>query len=161
MTGHPPVNLVESRDLVCIVWVSLHFTIHLFTVFFRLICKLANIRDIDLRFSGTISDINFDDIAKFREVGMRRSCIFRNRFFQNLVYNLQTRQVMSIFYLPSYGQQHLGKISTFCSCRDLKRQITLTVTQSHNSWMLRVQNALKTLYNHTLLPTSKESLLHF
>ena len=35
--------------------------------------------DIDLKFSGSISDVNIDNPAKFREVSMPKSCISKNR----------------------------------------------------------------------------------
>ena len=54
-----------------------------FLAFYRLFCKIADIRDIDLKFSGSISDVNSDNPAQFLEVSMPRSCISKNRVFQN------------------------------------------------------------------------------
>ena len=50
-----------------------------FLAFYRMFCKIANIRDIDLKLSVFISDINSDNLAKFR--GMILSCISKNRDF--------------------------------------------------------------------------------
>ena len=58
-----------------------YFKEQLFSVFHRVFCKIANVSDIDLKFSGSISDFNIDDPAKFREVGMPKSCISRNWVF--------------------------------------------------------------------------------
>ena len=83
MTWHHPVNLVKSGDLIQIFWAVLYFTDQLFSAFYRLFCKIANLWDIDLKFSGFISDVNSDNPAKFREVSMPRSCISKNRVFQD------------------------------------------------------------------------------
>ena len=49
--------------------------------FYILFCKIVNLGDIDLKFSGSISDVNIDNPAKFREVSMPRRCISKNRDF--------------------------------------------------------------------------------
>ena len=54
-----------------------------FSAFYRLFCKIANLWDIDLKFSGFISDVNIDIPAKFREVSMPRNCISKNRDFRD------------------------------------------------------------------------------
>ena len=62
----------------------LNFTDQLFFgTYYISFCKIANICDIDLKFSGLVSDVNMDNPAKFREVGMPRKCIFKNRDFRN------------------------------------------------------------------------------
>ena len=53
------------------------------SAFYRLFCKIANFWDIDLKFSGFISDVNSDNPAKFREVSMPRNCISKNRVFRD------------------------------------------------------------------------------
>ena len=50
-------------DLLRILWAS-------FLAFYRLFCKIANHRDIELKFSGFIFDVNMENPAKFREVSM-------------------------------------------------------------------------------------------
>ena len=52
-----------------------------FLAFYRLFCKVANLRDIDLEFSGCTSDVNLNNPAKFCEVSMPKNCIFQNRDF--------------------------------------------------------------------------------
>ena len=49
----------------------------------RLFCKIANLWDVDLKFSGIISDVNMDKTAKFCEVSMPWSNIFLNLDFRN------------------------------------------------------------------------------
>ena len=95
MTWHPPVNLVKSRVPVRILYTVLYFTDQHLAPLYRLFCKIANLWDIDLKFSGFICDVNSDNPAKFREVSMPRSCISKNRVFGILVCNLQTSQVKS------------------------------------------------------------------
>ena len=52
--------------------------------------------NIDLKFQGSISDVNIDNPAKFHKFSMPKSCISTNRV---LTYNLQTSQVTSNFDL--------------------------------------------------------------
>ena len=54
----------------------------LFSAFYRLFCKIADLWDIDLKFSGFIFDVNIDNPAKFREASMPRSCISKYRDFR-------------------------------------------------------------------------------
>ena len=82
MICHPPVNLVKSRDLFRMLWAVLCFTVQLFTAFHRLFCKIANLGDIDLKFSGSLSDFNVGNPAKIREVTMPKSCISKDRDFR-------------------------------------------------------------------------------
>ena len=77
------------------LWAILYITYQLFAAFYRLSCRIANFRDIDLKFLGLISDVN---IATSRKGGMPRSYIPKNRFFGILICNLQTRQVMPISF---------------------------------------------------------------
>ena len=93
------MNLTKSRDLVCISWTVLYFTDQLFRAVYRLFCKIVNLLNINLKFSGFISDVNCDNPAKFREVSKRRSCILKNRTFQDLVCSLQTGPLMSNLFL--------------------------------------------------------------
>ena len=44
---------------------------------------IANLGGIDLKFSGSIPKVNIDNPAKFCEVSMTRSCISKNRVFQD------------------------------------------------------------------------------
>ena len=74
---------MKSRDIVWILWAVLYFTDQLFSAFYRLFFKIANLLDIDLKFSGFISDVNIDIPAKFREVSRSRSCISKNRDFRD------------------------------------------------------------------------------
>ena len=76
MTEDHSVNLVTSHDLVRILQTGLYFTDQLFSVFYRLFFEIANLCDIDLKFSGFIFDINSDNHAKFRKVSMPRSCVY-------------------------------------------------------------------------------------
>ena len=70
------------------------------------IALIANLKDIDLKFSGLISDVNIDNPAKYGEVSMPRTCLksffggfwsvfLKIRFWGILVCNLQTSQLMS------------------------------------------------------------------
>ena len=54
-----------------------------FSGIYILFCKIANLGDIDLKFSGSISDINIDNPAKFGEVSMPKSYISKNRVFRD------------------------------------------------------------------------------
>ena len=77
------MNLMKSRDLGRILWAVLYFKYQIFSAFHRLFCEIANLRDIDLKFSGFISDVNIDIPAKFLEVSMPRNCISENRDFRD------------------------------------------------------------------------------
>ena len=55
----------------------------LFLAFYRSFCKIANLLDIDLNFSGIILDVNMDNSAKFCEVSLPRSCILKDRDFRD------------------------------------------------------------------------------
>ena len=51
-----------------VTWPSLHFTdrsVFYRPVFYRLVCKIVNLWDIDLKFLQSISDVNIDNCAKF------------------------------------------------------------------------------------------------
>ena len=72
-----------SGVVVCILQAVLYLTDQHLAPFYRLCCKIANLWDIDLKFSGFISDVNSDNPAKFCEVSMPRSCISKNRFFRD------------------------------------------------------------------------------
>ena len=61
MTGDPSVNLVTSHYLAHILQTVLYFTL----TFYRLVCKIVNLQNIDLKFLGSISDVNIDKCAKF------------------------------------------------------------------------------------------------
>ena len=74
---------VKSHDLALILWAVLYSTDQLFAGYYRLLCKIANLWDIDLKFSGFISDVNMDNPAKFREVSMPRSWTSKNRDFRD------------------------------------------------------------------------------
>ena len=67
-----------SRGVVCILSAVLCFTDKLF-----LFCKIANLEDIDLKFSESISNVNIGNPAKFRDVSIPRSCISKNRDFRD------------------------------------------------------------------------------
>ena len=60
------------------------FTDQHWAPFYRFFCKIANHQDINLRFSGSISYVDLDNSAKFREVSMPRICISKKRGFCNL-----------------------------------------------------------------------------
>ena len=51
--------------------------------FYRLFCKIANLGDNDVKFSGSISDINIDNHAKFPEVSIPKRCISKSWGFRN------------------------------------------------------------------------------
>ena len=58
-----------------------YFTDQLFSAFHKLFCQIANLWDIDLRFSGIISDVNSDNPVQFRtcvEVAHQNSFFFRD-----------------------------------------------------------------------------------
>ena len=69
------MNLEESRDILRILWAVMYFTDQLFSTFYRLVCKIVNLLDMNLKFSEFIYDVNMDYPAKCREVSMPRSCI--------------------------------------------------------------------------------------
>ena len=51
-----------------VTWPSLHFTdrsVFYRPAFYRLVCKIVNLWDIDLKFLQSISDVNIDNCAKF------------------------------------------------------------------------------------------------
>ena len=51
-----------------VTWPSLHFTdrsVSYRPAFYRLVCKIVNLWDIDLKFLQSISDVNIDNCAKF------------------------------------------------------------------------------------------------
>ena len=54
-------------------------------LFYRLFCKIVNLWNIDLKFFGSISDVNIDNPAKFVEVNRSRSCMSKNCVFQDFV----------------------------------------------------------------------------
>ena len=91
---------------------SLYFIEQRFSAFHRLFCKTANLGRIDLKLSGSLSDVNINNpLVKLAclEVAFPKIC-----FFRIVICNLQTRQVNSkeIFtFVPSYLSQHLEKIS--------------------------------------------------
>ena len=76
----------------------------------RTIFRKANLQIVDLKFLGSMLDVNIDDAVKFRKASMPKSCICRNLFL-TLVCNLQSRQFMSIFsdFLPPRCAWHLVK----------------------------------------------------
>ena len=101
MTWHHQVNLVKSRDLVHILKAVLYFTDQHLAPFYRLFCKIANLWDIDLKFSGFISDVNCDNPEKYREFSMPRNWISKNRVFRDfglsLIFSKITVITQSIF----------------------------------------------------------------
>ena len=57
---------------------------HNFTKFCRIFTIwVVTIWDIDLKLSGFISYVNSDNLAKFREVSIPRTCISKNRVFRD------------------------------------------------------------------------------
>ena len=74
---------MKSCDPVYILKAVLYSTGQHLAPFYRLFCKIANLGDIDLKFSGSISDVNIDNHAKFGEVGIPRSCFSKNRVFRD------------------------------------------------------------------------------
>ena len=81
-------------------------------------CKIVNIKDIALKFSGSSFDVNAHQLSKFREAAILKKCIFssqlitKRRILQTC--NLQTRRFLSNFCfdsLPPYQVLHLVKIS--------------------------------------------------
>ena len=46
---------------------------------------MAKLQDMDLKFSGSIFDINIDNPAKFHEVSMSRNFISKDRDFRDFV----------------------------------------------------------------------------
>ena len=83
--------MTSSSEFGEVTWPSSHFMDHsvfyrpAFSAFYRLFCKIANLGDIDLKFSRFICDVNSDNPAKFHEVSMPRSCISKNRDFRDFV----------------------------------------------------------------------------
>ena len=70
--------------MICrILCAVLYFTDQLLSAFYRLFSKLLNLSDIDLKFSGLISDVNSDYPAKFCKVSMPGSCIPKIQVFQD------------------------------------------------------------------------------
>ena len=63
----------------------LYFADQLFLSFYRLLCKIANLGYIYLKFSRSISDNNIDNPAKFCDISMPKICISKNRDFCILV----------------------------------------------------------------------------
>ena len=66
--------------------------------FYRLFCKLANLGDIDLKFSGLIFDININNNpANFLKLACSEVAVSENRLFERFLtltlrtHNLQTR----------------------------------------------------------------------
>ena len=74
---------MKSRDLIQILLAVLYFKDQFFSAFYRLFCKIVNLWDIDLKYSGFVSDVYMGN-PKFREVSMPRSCIFKNRDFWDI-----------------------------------------------------------------------------
>ena len=78
-----PSNFSEVR------WPTLEFMGRIvfyrlaFSAFYRLFCKIASHWVIDLKFSGFISGVNVDILAKFREFKMPRSCVSKNLDFRD------------------------------------------------------------------------------
>ena len=102
MTWHHQVNLLRSRDLI----LNLYFIDQLFSALHRLFCKIGNLRDVDLKFSGSLCDVNIDNPVKFCQVSMSENCISNIGFFRILVCNLQRRQFVSkILYIYLYIQR--------------------------------------------------------
>ena len=147
-----------SCDLVWILWAVMYFKDQLFPAFYRLFCKIATLWDIDLKFSGIISDINMDNPAKFREVSMPRSWISKNRDFRNfdLWFTNQARYVNSFWFCASIWVPTSGKFHShiFCTFRDLrgvsqmplscqKRQMLLTI----NILMIDLKVMIRRYYN--------------
>ena len=107
---------MESRDLVRILWAVLYFVHQLFSAFYRLVCKIANLGDIDLEFSGSISDVNSDNIVKWACLEVLFLKIVLSRI---LVCNLHTGSVMSKFifdFVLPYRCQNLVNISLSYLC---------------------------------------------
>ena len=106
MTGDHSVNFLASHDLVCILQTD---------VFCR-----PPFKDIDLNILGSISGVEIDNCAKFREVTIPRRYISRKELskrFQTLqTHNFQIRWVISKtfgVFVPLHGAWHLVKISFF------------------------------------------------
>ena len=60
------------------------FKNQLFLAFYRFFCKNTNLGDIDLKFSGSLSDVNRDNHAKFCEVKVKcLEVISQNRVFRD------------------------------------------------------------------------------
>ena len=95
---------------------SSHFIFYrpAFSAIYRLFYKIANLWDIDLTFSGFISDISSDNPAKYVKLAYLEVVFLKIGFLGISVCNLQTSQVMSkknSDFVPPYWAWHLVKIS--------------------------------------------------
>ena len=65
------IEIDDSRSLSKfgdVMWPSLHFTYRSVfhrPAFYRMVCKIVNLYNINLKFLGSISDVNIDNCAKF------------------------------------------------------------------------------------------------
>ena len=124
MTWHHTVNLVQSQ----ISWAVLYFRDSIFSAFYRLFCKIANLWDIDLKFPRFLSAVNSDNPKNFVKLACLEVAFPKIRI---LVCNLQTRPDMSwcsFDFVPPYRYQHLAKIysHTFCSFRNLSGDVSIS-----------------------------------
>ena len=70
--------MVKSLDPVRILLTLSVFYKPVFSAFPTLVCRIANLGDIDLEFSGSISNVNVHDPAIFRDISIPRNCISLN-----------------------------------------------------------------------------------
>ena len=85
---------MKLRDLIRILWAVLYFTDHQLIPFKKLLCKIANPQDIDLKFSGIIADVKII-ILQIVKLACPEIVFSENRLFERFwtlrTYNLQTR----------------------------------------------------------------------
>ena len=86
---------MKSRDLFRILWTVLYFTDQFILEFHKLFCKITYLRDIDLKFSGSIFKVIIDNTANFVKLAGLKVAFRTIGIFGILV---GTRQVVLILF---------------------------------------------------------------
>ena len=87
-----------SRELAKNLLAVLLFTDQHFLAFHILFCKMANILDINLKFTRSIPDVNIFNRAKFREFSMPKFYIFKYCVFWNFGMSVKTQTSYVILF---------------------------------------------------------------
>ena len=88
---------------------SLSYMPQLFASIYRSFCKIANLQDIDLKFSWLISAVNIDNSAKFCKFSVPRNCISKNRVFPcfgSVIYRLDQLCQKNLFCASPLSLTH-------------------------------------------------------
>ena len=110
-------DMTSASKLGEVTWPSsavLYLSYQLFSAFYIMFCKIENLWDIDLKFSGFISDVNMTILQNLVKLACQENAFLKIGIFGILVCNLQTKpnvSKISFWYRSPYRYNFFVKIS--------------------------------------------------